>query len=79
MQGCSPEQISWRLPIDFPDDASMQIRHEAIYQGSAAPAGADWTAKGVPAYVVGTRCGCLVPGLGARLGSHPTLDPMPFT
>jgi IS30 family transposase len=28
----SPEQISNRLPIEFPDDASMRISHEAIYQ-----------------------------------------------
>jgi IS30 family transposase len=28
----SPEQIAHRLPIDFPDDASMRISHEAIYQ-----------------------------------------------
>ena len=28
----SPEQISHRLPIDFPDDESMRISHEAIYQ-----------------------------------------------
>jgi len=28
----SPEQISSRLPIDFPDDAAMRISHEAIYQ-----------------------------------------------
>lgn len=28
----SPEQISHRLPIDFPDDLSMRISHEAIYQ-----------------------------------------------
>ena len=28
----SPEQISKRLPLDFPDDASMRISHEAIYQ-----------------------------------------------
>jgi len=28
----SPEQISRRLPIDFPDDVSMRISHEAIYQ-----------------------------------------------
>jgi len=27
----SPEQISNRLRIDFPDDASMRISHEAIY------------------------------------------------
>jgi len=28
----SPEQISNRLRIDFPDDASMRVSHEAIYQ-----------------------------------------------
>jgi IS30 family transposase len=28
----SPEQIANRLPIDFPDDKSMRISHEAIYQ-----------------------------------------------
>ncbi|MFL9921631.1 IS30 family transposase [Paraburkholderia fungorum] len=28
----SPEQISRRLRLDFPDDESMQISHEAIYQ-----------------------------------------------
>jgi IS30 family transposase len=28
----SPEQIANRLPIDFPDDPSMRISHEAIYQ-----------------------------------------------
>src|SRR5680860_826502 len=28
----SPEQISNRLKVDFPDDDSMRISHEAIYQ-----------------------------------------------
>jgi IS30 family transposase len=28
----SPEQISNRLRVDFPDDESMRISHEAIYQ-----------------------------------------------
>jgi IS30 family transposase len=28
----SPEQISRRLTLDFPDDESMRISHEAIYQ-----------------------------------------------
>lgn len=28
----SPEQISARLKVDFPDDESMRISHEAIYQ-----------------------------------------------
>ena len=30
--GWSPEQIVNRLPVDFPDDQSMRISHEAIYQ-----------------------------------------------
>ena len=28
----SPEQIANRLQLDFPDDESMRISHEAIYQ-----------------------------------------------
>jgi IS30 family transposase len=28
----SPEQISRRLQLDFPDDSSMRVSHEAIYQ-----------------------------------------------
>jgi IS30 family transposase len=28
----SPEQIASRLPLDFPDDESVRISHEAIYQ-----------------------------------------------
>lgn len=28
----SPEQIAHRLPLDFPDNPSMRISHEAIYQ-----------------------------------------------
>jgi len=31
-QSWSPEQIAKRLPVDFPDDESMRISHEAIYQ-----------------------------------------------
>jgi IS30 family transposase len=32
VQGWSPQQISNRLRVDFPDDESMRISHEAIYQ-----------------------------------------------
>ena len=28
----SPEQIACRLPVDFPDDETMRISHEAVYQ-----------------------------------------------
>jgi transposase/DNA-binding CsgD family transcriptional regulator len=44
----SPEQIAKRLPIDFPDDDSMRVSHEAIYQALYVPGrGAlrrEWTA-----------------------------------
>lgn len=32
VNGWSPEQIANRLQMDFPDDPSMRISHEAIYQ-----------------------------------------------
>ncbi|PHS19370.1 MAG: hypothetical protein COA78_00605 [Blastopirellula sp.] len=28
----SPEQIAHRLPLDYPEDETMRISHEAIYQ-----------------------------------------------
>ena len=32
VQGWSPEQIARRLRVEFPDDPSMRISHEALYQ-----------------------------------------------
>lgn len=36
--GWSPQQIARRLPVEFPDDPSMRISHEAIYQALYVPA-----------------------------------------
>ena len=33
----SPEQIARRLPVDFPNDITMRISHEAIYQALVHP------------------------------------------
>lgn len=33
----SPQQIAKRLPMEFPDDLSMRISHEAIYQALYVP------------------------------------------
>jgi hypothetical protein len=33
----SPKQIAHRLPVDFPDDPSMRISHEAIYGVTPIP------------------------------------------
>jgi hypothetical protein len=32
VMGCSPEQIANSLPVQFPDDSSMRISHEAVHQ-----------------------------------------------
>jgi transposase, IS30 family len=32
IEHCSPEQIAARLKVEFPDDPSMRISHETIYQ-----------------------------------------------
>jgi hypothetical protein len=53
--GCwSPEQIAHRLPIEFPEDESMRISHESIYQAlrDGARCGVSWR----PVCAPGGRC-----------------------
>jgi IS30 family transposase len=64
----SPEQISHRLKVDFPDDGSMRISHEAIYQAlyveSVARSSASWS----PACPLGRRYAFPIHGHGRKPG-----------
>jgi IS30 family transposase len=74
----SPEQITNRLPVDFPDDGSMRISHEAIYQALYVQGrGAlrrELTACLRNACAPVGHCGCpgRAPKGGARSSSAPT-------
>lgn len=37
VRGWSPQQIAKRLPVEFPDDPTMRISHETIYQALYGP------------------------------------------
>ena len=56
----SPEQISNRLRIDFPEDESMQISHEAIYQALYIQARGASNVNSSLACGPGGRCECRV-------------------
>ncbi len=55
----SPEQIANRIKVDFPDDESMRISHEAIYQAltsrAVAPSNASWCGLCAPVGRYGYR------------------------
>ena len=54
----SPEQIAARLRRDFPDDPTMRISHEAIYQALYIEGRERCPASTSHAYGPGVRCGC---------------------
>ncbi len=62
-----------RLPVDFPDDESMRISHEAIYQALYVQGRGALRANSSPACAPGERCGCRAPAPAgaARSSSHP--------
>lgn len=73
VQAWSPEQIANRIKVDFPDDESMRISHEAIYQALyiEGPRCAETRAHLVPAHRPGTtrpEGAIATRGVGAR---HP--------
>lgn len=51
----SPEQIANRLKAEFPDDDSMRISHEAIYQALFIEGRGPWSASWSPACVPAVR------------------------
>lgn len=68
----SPEQISHRLRADFPDDESMRISHEAIYQALFIEGRGALKRELVACLRTGGRCGLPAHGRGtSRRGTSP--------
>lgn len=60
----SPEQIANRLPIDFPEDETMRISHEAIYQALYIQGRGALRRELTSCLRTAVRCGCPRPGPG---------------
>ena len=65
----SPEQISGRLRLEFPDDESMRISPEAIYQSLYVQGRGALDASSPPACAPAGRCGSPKPGRAAARAS----------
>ena len=57
----SPEQIARRLPIDFPDDKTMRISYEAIYQALFIQGRSELRRELTACLRTGRVCGCRGP------------------
>ncbi len=56
-----PEQISARLRVDFPDDVSMRVSHEAIYQALYVQGRGALRRELTACLRTGGHCACLEP------------------
>jgi hypothetical protein len=64
----SPEQIAHRLPVEFPDDESMRVSHEAIYQSLFVQGRGALRRELAACLRTGGCCGC--PGPGSAAGAR---------
>ncbi|WP_369989569.1 transposase [Streptosporangium sp. 'caverna'] len=62
----SPEQIARRLKVDFPEDDTMRISHEAIYQALFIQGRGALKRELVAVCTPGVHCGCRAHAHGRR-------------